>query len=863
MVTRRGLALVLFLGATLVAPATAQNTEYTGAPALGLQLRRLGTTKRVLMIGAHPDDENNAVLTALALGEGADVAYLSLTRGEGGQNGIGPELQEGLGLIRSDELLAARRLDGARQYFGREYDYGFSKSADEAFRHWPHDSTLADVVAVIRRYRPDVILSVWSGTPRDGHGQHQAAGTVAREAFAAAADPARFPGQIVSGLAAHRTPYLFQSSWRGGEVAFYLDTGDFDPLYGRSIYQIAMQSRSRHRSQDQGSAETPGPQRAGMVVLAGAVPRDVKTLYDGLDITLSAWARHTLPDTPALAAALEAFEGEVSQATASYNPLDPGTLVPRLGAALAALDRAATLARPLAAAAELRFRIAAERAEAIEALRLASGITVDATADDARVVPGQEFTLTLRVWNGGATPLRVARLEPLLPDGWRATPSDSALTAVAPGALGERRFRVRVADNAQVDEPYFLRLPRQGDLYTWPADVMLRGEPFQPAAVRAVAAVHVQDTELGLEAPATFVAVDRRAGETRLPLLVVPAISVQASPRVAVVPIGGMAAHGSPFLRQVSVALVSEAPGGIRGAVHLDLPPGWRAEPASQPVSFARAGDQATVNFAVTPPAELRAGRYAVNAVFEGSSLSVRRGYAVIEYPHTQPRLLFRDAAVTFSAFPVAVAQGLRVGYIEGAGDAGAGALTQLGVNVELMDAAQVKSGDLTRYDVIVAGIRAYEMRPELVAANRRFLDWAAAGGTFIVQYHRADFAAAGLTPYPVTSASERVTDETAEVRLLDPVHPLLARPNRLGPADFEGWVQERGLYFMSTWDAHYTPLLEMNDPGEAALRGSLLVAEHGRGKYVYVALSLFRQLPEGVPGAYRLLANLVSLSAH
>jgi hypothetical protein len=296
--------------------------------------------------------------------------------------------------------------------------------------------------------------------------------------------------------------------------------------------------------------------------------------------------------------------------------------------------------------------------------------------------------------------------------------------------------------------------------------------------------------------------------------------------------------------------------------VTLEAPAGWQVEPAQVPVAFTKPGERTTVSFRVLPPARPGAGRHTVHAVFQSADARYDRGYTVIDYPHTPPRLLFRDAAVTFSAFPVAVAPGLRVGYIEGAGDDGPTALAQLGVNVELLDAADVTTGDLDRFDAIVAGIRAYEVRPDLIAANRRFVDWVAAGGTFIVQYNKQEFVEGGFAPGTVGMAgsADRVTDENAAVRLLQPDHPALASPNRIGPADFEGWVQERGLYFLSRWDETYTPLLEMNDTGEPPRRGSLLVAKHGQGTYVYVALSFFRQWPEGVPGAYRLLANLVSL---
>jgi LmbE family N-acetylglucosaminyl deacetylase len=856
------LALGLAVGSL---PVHAQETEYRGAPAMGLALRRLGTSARVLMIGAHPDDENNAVLTALALGKGADVAYLSFTRGDGGQDLIGPELKEGLGLIRSEELLAARRLDGARQYFGREYDYGFSKSADEAFTHWSREAMLEDAVLVIRKFRPDVILSVWSGTPRDGHGQHQAAGIIAKEAFAAAADPTKFPDQIRAGLPAHETSYLMQATWRpAGDVSSWLQTGEFDPLFGQSYFQISMDSRSRHRSQDQGSAQTPGPQRTAVIALAGAVPANAASIFDGLPTTLSGVAEADGASAPVLAS-IRRFETEVGQATTSWNPLRPVDALSLLEAALAALDDAVAKVGDGPAAGKLRFRLETERDQAVSAVLLAAAVRLDATAETPRVVPGQDFEMSLRLWNGSSNPVSVSRLEPSLPQGWSAAAKDPLPASVAPGQMAVRRFTVKLPPGAQVSEAYYLRSPRKGDLYVWPNDVAVEGEPFAPPPVRALATVSLAGRSIDLPATGTYVDVDKALGERRLPILVVPAINVLVQPEVAVAPLTSAASDGGgPEGGRITVTLSSQSGKEAAGTVQVRAPAGWSVEPASSPASLSASGEPLTLGFHVTPPQNTPAGRYPVDVEFRtDTGQRYARGFTTIDYPHIRPHLLFRDATSTFSAFPVAVAPGLRVGYIEGAGDDGAAALARLGVSVEPIGSEALESGDLSRFDVIVAGIRAYEVRQDLVASNKRLLDWVRQGGTYIVQYNKQEFARGDFAPYPVSiGGSDRVTDEDSPVTLLDPSHPILSSPNRIGPDDFKGWIQERGLYFPNKWDDRYEPLLEMNDPGEAPQKGILLVTKYGRGTYVYVTLSLFRELPEGVPGAYRLLANLVSLGA-
>jgi LmbE family N-acetylglucosaminyl deacetylase len=849
------LTSVLLAGLPALLRAQSPQLEYEGAQALGIELRRLNTTHRVLMIGAHPDDENTAVLAALALGQGADVAYLSLTRGEGGQNAIGPELQEGLGLIRSEELLAARRIDGAQQFFTRAYDFGFSKSADEAFRHWPRDSVLADMVAVIRVFRPDVILTIWSGTPQDGHGHHQAAGILAREAFEAAADPARFAAQADAGLRPHRARHLFQAAWRGGaNAALFVETGTLDPLFGRSHHQIAMESRSRHRSQDQGSPEAPGPQRVGLIPIATATPSPA-SMYDGLPAGLAAAAGGR---SAALRGELAAFEQSAAAARAAFNPLTPGAIVGRLERALASLERADSLAGS-ARAAELQFRIRAERASAQAALLLAAGVRVDAIVDDDRVVPGDSFTVTIRVWNGGSVPVGITDLAPVVPIGWVTRPIDAAPANVAPAEISARRFRVHVPLDTRLSEPYFLGRARTGDSYHWPDDVSLRSAAFERDAVSGSALLRVRARTIDVMVPAVYARIDPFLGEQPRRLLVVPAVSVRVEPRLVVVPQGD-APDAPAQTRGVTVELRSEAAAELAGLARLEVPEGWAVQPAAWPVRFTKAGEQVAVKFDVTPTANTPAGRHAMRAVFESNGNAYRRGYAIVEYPHTTPRLLFHDAAATIASFPVAVPAGVRAGYIEGAGDAGPAALAQLGVTVELLDSNTLRAGDLSRFDVLIAGIRAYEVRPDLAQANARILDWVAAGGRFIVQYHRQDYPTGGFAPYTIAMAqsADRVTDENAPVRFLAPEHPILTSPNRITASDFEGWVQERGLYFLSRWDDRFTALLEMSDPGEPPRQGSLVVARVGQGSYVYIALSLFRQLPEGVPGAYRLLANLL-----
>ena len=879
--------------ALLLAPvglgAQSVPAAYDGAAATGLALRQLGTTARVLHIAAHPDDENTALFAPLALGRGVDAAYLSLTRGEGGQNGIGPELGVALGVIRSEELLAARRLDGGDQFFSRAIDYGYSKNAEEAFRHWPREILLADAVEIIRRYRPDVVVSVWSGTPRDGHGQHEAAGIIAREATLAAGDPSRFPDQIAAGLRPHTPALYYRSAWfSADDPDVALNTGRLDPLLGASYHQIAMASRSRHRSQDQGRPLDAGPRNTAFDRVDPSAPVEVaesrswgrygdgappatSSLFEGVDTLLSQRATRLSPndDRDRLVRELRAYETGVITARDAYDPFEPWTIVDAL------LDARTRLVRvrdrdPTPPTDDLRFHIDREIQDLETAILLAGNLELDAVADEALVVPGQTFRLELSAWNGGPEPVQVD-LRPVLPAGWSAIPADtsgsvpmaggSPRVTVEPGQRAAVAFDVTVPADAELTQPYYLdpRGARPDDLYDWPDDHHIRGLPFAPPPVRAAFTVAFPLTgDFRVVRDAERVGVDAREGQYREPVKVVPAVSVELGPSIAIVPLSA-ADRGLPF----TVRLRSQGDDAIAGTLRPVLPTGWSAEPASIDVELPAGGPEAALSFAVTPPADIEAGEYEVGVELVAGGGRYDLGYDVVDYPHIAPHHLFEPARARVRALDVEVAD-VRVGYVPGAGDGVPEALDQLGVEWSLLDAAALAGADLSAFDVIVTGTRAYEVNDHLVAHNQRLLDWAHRGGTLIVQYNKYPALRRDYTPWPVTidRPHGRVTDETAPVTVLQPEHPVFTTPNPIGAPDWRGWVQERGLYFWETWDGPMTPLLAMADPGEDPLTGSLLVAPIGEGTYVYAALAFFRQLPEGVPGAYRLLANLISLGA-
>jgi len=870
---------------------SAQSLDGTGTVAAGLLMRRLDGVKRVLMIGAHPDDEDTGLLTALARGMGAETAYLSLTRGGGGQNLIGPELFDGLGVIRTGELEAARDLDGGIQRFTRAFDFGFSKSAEEALTLWPWDELLADVVWTVRTFRPHVIVSVFSGTPADGHGQHQAAGIVAREAFEAAGDSDRFPDQLSGDIEPWAPAKLFQTSRRrfapdapviDGEIV--VPIGALDPLLGRSSFQLAMESRSQHRSQDMGAAQTPGPRNTSVILLDARVPDAGAAFFSGIDTTLVGLAAGLPGDVAEITAGhLEAYRTAIERAREAAG-LDAASMVEGLATALYALDRAIGVAGT-GTDREVTDVLSRRRAVTVRALMAAAGVVFDVRSTDDIVVPGQKVEVEALLWNGGGHAL--ASPEVMLESRARWTirsVSDEGRSpegGVPPGTLATWRFEVDVPEDADLSRLYYLRADRDGAMYRWPDERELWGLPRDPAGVVGRVAFSIEgsgETAAGQtsrdsggstgdsdldgprvrhEAPWRFVGVHQAFGEYVEPVLVLPRLSLSVSPSGTVWP------ESSRETRSVTVAVHTEAEGGSRGTVRLEVPDGWLVEPASRAFELPGAGARRSLVFEVTPRGGLATGPQMFRAVAtdaEGSSFA--EGFSLIDYEHIERAALFSPAEMEMAVVPVDVRPGLRVGYIMGTGDEGHEAIRQMGVRVELLSEERVRDGDFSGLDVLVMGVRAYEARPEVRAANEQILDFARRGGVVVNQYNQYQFSDGGYAPHRLVigQPAPRVSVETRPVRILEPDAPIFTSPNRIGPPDFEGWVQERGLYFASEWDDAYVPMLEMSDPDEPARHGSLLVTSVGDGVYVYAALSFFRQWSQRVPGAYRLFANLISL---
>jgi LmbE family N-acetylglucosaminyl deacetylase len=838
----------------------------TGAAGLVQLLQRLQTTASVLHTGAHPDDEDSAFLARAARGDHARVAYLSLNRGEGGQNIIGTELADALGVIRTEELLQARRLDGGEQFFTRTLDFGFSKQRDEAAKKWNQRDVLGDMVRVIRMFRPLVIYSRWGGTSADGHGHHQLAGYLTPLAFKAAANPNEFPEQLQEGLRPWQTRKLYSRPLEEAPATLQVQTGVFDPALGRTYAEIAFEGRSQHKSQNQGTIETLGPLASGLRALETtvAVPKPEQSIFDGLDVGITGLGRLAGLPGDALRSELTAIDGAAKKALREYQPLDPARIVPTLvdglKAVRAARQQLRSLNAPADAKADADFVLSFKERDFTSATIHAAGVIVDPLAEEETVVPGGTFGVNVRVFLTQPSSVTIVATTLTAPPLWRVLPTADREPE---GGRGRRetptrstRYAVSVPATAPITQPYFLEEPRQGDSYQWPQGSP-KAMPFAPPPLAGEVTLNVGGVEITASEPVSYRFADQIRGELRRPPSVVPALSVGLDTSLLVVPVGA-----TPHRQRVVARASNLSSETVSGVLRLRVPTGWTVTPAESPFTLKARGDQTSAAFTVTAPASRRPGSFTVDAEARVGSGTFSRDVQLISYPHIQTHRLYWPARARAQVVSLKVAP-VRLGYVMGGGDEVPEAIRRMGIDVTMIDPDMLATDDLARFDTIVVGVRASETRPDFVANNSRLLQYVERGGTLIVQYQQGDYVDRNLPPYAVEAKSNsRVTDETAPVKILAPRHPVFTFPNRITGEDFNGWVQERNLYAFTDFDRRrYTALLETADPGEPPQQTGELYAELGKGRYVYTAYSWFRQLPAGVPGAYRQFANLISLS--
>lgn len=784
------------------------------------ELETLRTTGSVLYLAAHPDDENSRIIAWLARGRGYRTGYLSLTRGDGGQNVIGGELREALGVIRTQELLEARKVDGGEQFFTRANDFGFSKTPVETLAIWDRAAVLADAVRVIRQFQPDVLLLPFSpGSAGETHGHHTASAQIAMEAFKLAGDASAYPEQLAT-LKPWQPRRVLLGRWRGSDnpAALSVDVGGYSAVTGESFGEIAGRSRTKHRSQAQGTPQTRGSSILRFEVNAGEPA--TKELLDGVDTT---WAR--FPGGSEVAAQVETVLG-------AFHPSRPVASVPAL----------LELRRRLAALPE--HAIVLKRREQLDGvLQACLGLYVETTAPQWDAVPGEELALRHTAIARAEFPVTWKELR--LPAGQPAVAINAALATNAPTV---RESKVRLPKEAPPSQPYWLREPGTVGLYRVD-DPALIGRAENPPALPVAFVFEVGGQTLVVADEPVQVSVDRVDGEQRRTLEIVPPGSLRFPDEVVLF---------QPGQQRTVACEITAGRANTQGVVRLEGGAGWTITPAQQPFSVNTAGATQRIEFSVTAPAA--AGQATFTAVAEVDGVRFNQRRVEINYPHLKPLLLQPAARARLVCLDVQV-RARRIASVAGTGDSLGESLARLGCEVTALGDGELTADRLRGFDAVVFGIRAFSSRPELARSLPALFAYVEQGGVVLVQYNTPERTLTNFAPFTLkVTRSERVTDENAAMTLLAPEHRVFTTPNRITADDFNGWVQERGLYFPTEWDARFTPLLACADPGESPKQGSLLVAQHGRGYFVYTGLSFFRQFPEGVPGAYRLMANLVSL---
>jgi LmbE family N-acetylglucosaminyl deacetylase len=796
------------------------------AAEIRLALRKLQVLASVLYVAAHPDDENTRLIAYLGKGRLADAAYLSMTRGDGGQNLIGPEIGDLLGIIRSQELLAARRIDGGRQFFTRAIDFGFSKSPEETLRIWDQDEVLSDTVRVFRQFQPDVVITRFPAGERTTHGHHTASARLARDAMTAAGDPKRFPAQLdrlapwrPKRLLWNTSPWFYDKREDFNPAALLkLDVGGYSALLGESFTELAARSRSMHRSQGFGSSGTRGEVLEYLGHVDGE--RATSDIFEGIDTT---WGR--VPGGKSVGAILE-------RANKEFDPENPARVVPVL---LEARKKIQSL--PAGRWKETKL------GDLDRTIAACLGLYLEASAGSPWSVPGGKLKIELEAANRSPAAVRLVRVA-VPAAGFEETWTQDLKAREAI----KKPIEIVLPENLPDSQPYWLR--DKGTLGMFRVDDPdLIGLPENRPTLGVRLALEVDGVPFDVERPVVHKWTDPVLGERYRPFEVLPAVSVEIAESVLIFP--------DADAREVAVTVRANRP-AAEGSVRLEAPEGWTTLPALREFSIAGQDATTTLTFSVRPPSGDSVG--ALRAVAEVAGRRLQQGLVHVEHPHIPTQVVLPPAEAKVVRLSLR-RRGRTIGYLQGAGDQVPAGLRRIGFDVTELADDDLTVERLRAFDAVILGVRAYNTRERIRFHQPALFDYAKSGGTVIVQYNTShELNVEGPGPFPLTISRDRVSEETAEVRFLLPGHPVLNDPNRITAADFDGWVQERGLYFANSWDGAFQAVLSCNDAGEPPRDGGLLVAKHGDGYFVYTTYSWFRQIPAGVPGAYRLLANLIAL---
>jgi len=840
---------------------------------LGLILRQLNTTGTFMMITAHPDDENNAVLAMLAKGQGVRAALVTATRGDGGQNEIGTELFDALAVLRTEELLAAHRLDGAEQYFTRAVDFGYSFSREETFDLWGREAILSDFVRLIRTIRPDVI----TGLTDEGQGggqHHQASAILAREAYAASGDPLRFPEQLEEGLRPWKAKKFyfmagFPFGFRGESLlqtpnSTTLDLDNYDQLLGRTYNEIGIHARSMHKCQGM-SQLIPllGPNVAQYRLAESSIPGytgvNEVSLFDGIDTSIKGLINFTeVTALHELEFGLASISHHARAAVLSFEQGETHALGEHTLEGLVAVRRLRSQLKGFDLSVDARFeidsRLELKERQFEQAVILAHGLRFEALADDGVVTRDQSIPVSFLVANRGHIDVTVKHVGVTgFSDKSQACESHVVLTSNTYDCSSD----LRIPTDAGLTNIHWSHLPGFAQ-YDLDPDVPF-GVPFYSTPFKAIFEIELASMNISIERPIEYrYSNDIFSGVKKVELQVVPKLAIEMTPAIAIVP----SKSGEPLELRVNVNNLM--PSQVVGEVTLKLPSGWTMMPRTAMVEFAREDESKSVRFTIDPGDSV-AGEYQISAVVRAQKEIFGSGYQVVEYPHIGRRHLVQAASTKIKLLDVQIAPDLTIGYIDGVGDAVFSAIEQLGFNAEFIDGDQLVWDDLSGFDVIVIGVRAYERRADLRANNARLLQYVKEGGTLIVQYNKFEFNETQYGPFAAKVSRNRVTDENAAIRVLVNDHPVFSWPNQIDSSAWSNWVQERGLYFLGEKDSSYVDLVELEDSFDwntGLKRGALVEARYGHGRWIYLGLGLWRQLPAGTTGAYELLANLLSLGA-
>lgn len=820
--------LSIFLFITFIASTFAQVKEPISASEILHQMEKLRNTTRVLYLAAHPDDENTRLIAYVENGKKFDAAYLSLTRGDGGQNVIGPELREGLGLIRTQELLAAREIDGGKQFFTRANDFGYSKNPDETFNKWGKEEVLSDVVWTIRNFQPDIIVTRFNKTPGITHGHHTASAILAHEAFNMAGDKNAFPEQLkFTNTWQPKKIYWNTSSWffrrnEDFDRSQYIteNAGGYSPLLGISYTEMAALSRSRHKSQAFGTAGSRGDEIEYFEYWDG--PDNEKELFSGLE---HSWSNFKNGKSIQKAVDKLISDFQFKQPEASIDQL---FIIKNL---IEKLEESAVKRDKLNSIKELILNCA--------------GFYHLFYHDNPYASPGDQINLNLELVNRSNANIQVVGAKV------NSLDEDLSISGVLENnQVKLQNFTVKIPESFPYSNPYWLNDPSANGLYKV-EDQKLIGKAENDPAIVAGVNLKINGNDFYFESPLKFKSSDRIIGEIIQPLYIIPPISIEFAEEVSIFTTKGQEKEISVKIRALK--------DNVSGSLEFELPQGWKAKTDEVDLSFENLVRNSSQDFKIKLTSGGEEGKFDLKAFVKIKDKTIDKSVQEIQYDHIPNQIIIRDAQQKLVLADVKI-KGERIGYIEGAGDAVDEALIAMGYRVDFIDIEKISLEELKKYDAVVAGIRAYNVNAALQIHYGKMNEYMNSGGVYMVQYNTTySLPDTDFWPYPLNLSRDRITVEESSMEFINPKHSALNYPNKITSLDFEGWVQERGLYFPDRWDKQYEPILIGNDPNETPKKGALLTANYGKGKFVYTGLSFFRELPAGVPGAYRLLANLLA----